>query len=168
MIFLLIIFLLVLFFSVLPAYSGDITKRLGKFFLHVSDEELNLRSQVKELKAEQDSISMTDEFARYAKIQRRIDKLMTQVKESNSTRMQKSSLLSLIVRIGIYVIQAFTMLSLVFRYRNEPLLMFPSEWFYPLQKFVALPTGIPGALGIACWIMLCTATVYRIKQFLVT
>ncbi|XP_033740723.1 tail-anchored protein insertion receptor WRB-like [Pecten maximus] len=168
MIFLIVVFLLVLLFSVLPSYSGDITKRLSKFLLHVSDEELNLRSQVRELKAEQDSISMTDEFARYAKIQRRIDKLMTQVKESNSTRMQKSSLLSMLVRIVIYVTQALTMITLVFRYRNEPLLMFPSEWFYPLQKFVALPTGIPGALGIACWIMVCTATVYRIKQFLVS
>ncbi|XP_021359233.1 tail-anchored protein insertion receptor WRB-like [Mizuhopecten yessoensis] len=168
MIFLIFIFLLVLLFSMLPTYSGDITKRLSRFFLHVSNEELNLRSQVRELKAEQDIISMTDEFARYAKIQRRIDKIMAQVKESNSARMQKSSLLSLLVRIGIYVIQAFTMLALVFRYRNEPLLMFPSEWFYPLEKFVALPTGIPGGLGIACWIMVCTATVYRIKQFLVT
>ncbi|XP_069134257.1 guided entry of tail-anchored proteins factor 1-like isoform X1 [Argopecten irradians] len=168
MILLIIIFILVLLFTMLPSYSGEITKRLSKFFLHVSDEELNLRSQVKELKTEQDTISMTDEFAKYAKIQRRIDKLMSQVKESNSTRMQKSSMLSLFVRIGIYVTQAITMLTLVFQYRNEPLLMFPSEWFYPLQKFVALPTGIPGGLGIACWIMICTATVYRIKQFLIT
>ncbi|XP_069134259.1 guided entry of tail-anchored proteins factor 1-like isoform X2 [Argopecten irradians] len=143
MILLIIIFILVLLFTMLPSYSGEITKRLSKFFLHVSDEELNLRSQVKELKTEQDTISMTDEFAKYAKIQRRIDKLMSQVKESNSTRMQKSSMLSLFVRIGIYVTQAITMLTLVFQYRNEPLLMFPSEWFYPLQKFVALPTGIP-------------------------
>jgi hypothetical protein len=56
--------------------------QIGRYVFTVSDEELDLYSKVKDMKDEQSHISMIDEFARYMKLQRKIDKMMTQVKES--------------------------------------------------------------------------------------
>jgi hypothetical protein len=55
--------------------------QIGRYVFTVNDEELDLYSKVKDMKDEQSHISMIDEFARYMKLQRKIDKMMTQVKE---------------------------------------------------------------------------------------
>jgi len=59
--------------------------QFGSYFIRLSNEELNLRQQVRDLKAEQGSISMSDEFANYMKLQRKIDKLVEQVKKMGET-----------------------------------------------------------------------------------
>ena len=46
----------------------------------ITDNELSIRTEIKDLKSEQDTISMTEEFAKHAKLQRRIDKLSAEVK----------------------------------------------------------------------------------------
>ena len=39
------------------------------------------------------------------------------------------------------------MLCLVVSHRTEPLVMLPESWFFPIQKLVALPSGVTGRLG---------------------
>ncbi|KAK3091014.1 hypothetical protein FSP39_016483, partial [Pinctada imbricata] len=114
--------------------------------LIIGDDELNLRSQVKELKSEQSTISMTEEFAKHAKLQRKIDKFTKEIKRLASQRSQKMTMVNMAVKVGIKVIHTITMLSLIIWYRNVPLLMFPEGVFWPffIQKFVAFPTGVPG------------------------
>ncbi|CAG2213756.1 GET1 [Mytilus edulis] len=116
-----------------------ISKQLSKQIYPVCDTELNIRSQIKDLKTEQDGVQMVDEFARHAKIQRKIDKLLTQVKQQTSDRNNKCTMVGFAVQIGIYVLHALVMISLMISYRQEPLLQFQPEWFYPLQKIVAFP-----------------------------
>jgi len=55
--------------------------QLGSYFIRLKDEELNLRQQVRELKSEQGTVSMSEEFAKYMKLQRKIDRLVEQVKK---------------------------------------------------------------------------------------
>ena len=42
---------------------------------------MNLRAEIKDLKEEQSNLSITDDFARYARLQRKVDKLMAVGKE---------------------------------------------------------------------------------------
>ncbi|XP_071137415.1 guided entry of tail-anchored proteins factor 1-like isoform X2 [Mytilus edulis] len=139
---------------------------LSKQIYPVCDTELNIRSQIKDLKTEQDGVQMVDEFARHAKIQRKIDKLLSQVKQQTSDRNNKCTMVGFAVQIGIYVLHALVMISLMISYRQEPLLQFQPEWFYPLQKIVAFPTGVSGGLGIGCWVLVCNSVIYRIKMFI--
>jgi hypothetical protein len=57
---------------------------LSKKIYPVSDGELNVRSQIRELKAERDGVNMVDEFAKHAKLQRKIDKLFLDVKQQSN------------------------------------------------------------------------------------
>jgi len=77
-------------FVVIAHYSFDLTNficnwthllQLGSYFIRLKDEELNLRQQVRELKSEQGTVSMSEEFAKYMKLQRKIDRLVEQVKK---------------------------------------------------------------------------------------
>lgn len=44
-------------------------------------------------------------------------------------------------------------MAFVFVYRKEPVVLLPVQWFYPLNRILAFPTGIPGAVGLPCWIV---------------
>lgn len=37
-------------------------------------------------------------------------------------------------------------MAFVFVYRKEPVVLLPVQWFYPLNRILAFPTGIPGEL----------------------
>ena len=56
--------------------------QIGRHIFSLSDEELDLCAKVRDMKDAQSHISMMDEFARYMKLQRQIDKLMSQIKDS--------------------------------------------------------------------------------------
>ena len=42
--------------------------------------------------------------------------------------------------------QGIVMLSLIVMYKNDPLIQVSPEWFVPLNKIIAFPTGVPGKL----------------------
>ena len=48
-----------------------------------SEKDTNLKKQIGELKKEQDAINMMDEFAKHAKIQRKINKFTEELKSSS-------------------------------------------------------------------------------------
>ena len=53
----------------------------------VTEQEKNLRNELRQLKKEQSSISPVDEFAKYARLQRRINDIEEQVLTSGQSRM---------------------------------------------------------------------------------
>ncbi|PVD28109.1 hypothetical protein C0Q70_10691 [Pomacea canaliculata] len=78
-----IVFLIVVMFAVLQKFATEITVKVGNCIFSPDDAELDLRAQIRDLKDQQAQISMIDEFARYMKLQRQIDKFLSQVKESS-------------------------------------------------------------------------------------
>lgn len=52
-----------------------------------SDEEVQLRGELKRLRRELASVSPVDEFARYARLQRKINKIEEQVMSKGQSRM---------------------------------------------------------------------------------
>ncbi|XP_061176688.1 guided entry of tail-anchored proteins factor 1-like [Saccostrea echinata] len=155
------IFIAVILFQFLPKYSQKISVLISKIVYKVTDGEINIRSEIKDLKVEQDTISMTEEFAKYAKIQRKIDKHTAEIKRLATARNNKIAVINIGVKVGIYVVQALTMLVIILTNRSEPLLMFPESWFYPFHKIVSFPTGVPGGLGVTCWIIACSTAVNK-------
>ncbi|KAL5011067.1 hypothetical protein ScPMuIL_013372 [Solemya velum] len=164
----LILFILIvaIFFYLIPSYAKNIANYVGTILYPVLDEEMNLRSEVLDLKSEQNRVSMTEEFAKYMKLQRSIDKLTEKVKVLGSSRSQKKTLLTMVVKIAIYIVHAITMVTLILLYRNDPLLLLPPGWFSPVQKIIAFPTGVPGGVGVTCWIVVCSTVIPRIHRLM--
>ncbi|XP_076444824.1 guided entry of tail-anchored proteins factor 1-like [Babylonia areolata] len=163
----LFIFFLVLVFTVLYTFVKEITNFVGRHLFSATDEELDLRAKVRDMKDEQSRISMIDEFARYMKLQRQIDKLIAKVKESGSSRQKKMTMLGLGVNTAVHILHVLVMMTLVVSHRAEPLMSLPEGWFFPVQKLVALPSGVTGGVGIVCWILVCNSVIHRAKRLLV-
>lgn len=54
--------------------------KLSKMVQKDAEQESEMRAEIQEMKKEQSSISMMDEFARYARLERKINKMTDRLK----------------------------------------------------------------------------------------
>jgi len=135
---------------------------LVKMFLQVitreTEMEANLRRQVCDLKAELGSISMVDEFAKYAKIKRKVNKVTDELSHQSDMRSTYTLKVRLFVTAALYTCMIFTVVYLHWYYRKEPVAVFPTEWLYPLSSLFSYPSGVPGAISLSAWLFISMTT----------
>ncbi|KAG8450201.1 hypothetical protein GDO86_002731 [Hymenochirus boettgeri] len=149
------VFLCNLFKILLPSFSSLVSRLLQKD----AAQEYSMRSEIQSMRQELSTISMMDEFAKYARLERKINKLTDQLKTHVKSRTAQLSKIKWVVSIVFYVSQAALMISLIWKYYLEPVTVLPSKWITPLERLVAFPTGIAGGVGITCWLVVCNKVV---------
>ncbi|KAM4047222.1 guided entry of tail-anchored proteins factor 1 isoform 3-T3 [Anomaloglossus baeobatrachus] len=130
------------------------------------DQEQQMRADIQSMRQELSSISMMDEFARYARLERKINKMTDKLKTHVKARTAQLAKIKWVVSIVFYVLQAALMISLIWKYYSEPVTVLPSKWIAPLERLVAFPTGVAGngsntlsGVGITCWLVVCNKVV---------
>ncbi|XP_051870308.1 guided entry of tail-anchored proteins factor 1 [Pristis pectinata] len=144
-----------LFKMLLPTLSLLIAKFLQKD----GETELQMRIEIGNMKQELATISMMDEFARYARLERKINKMTDKLKTHVKTRTAQLAKIKWVVNIVFYIVQAALMISLIWKYYSEPVTVLPHKWIAPLERMVAFPTGVAGGVGITCWLLVCNKVV---------
>ncbi|XP_078265801.1 guided entry of tail-anchored proteins factor 1 [Rhinoraja longicauda] len=144
-----------LFKMLLPTLSLLIAKFLQKD----GETELQMRIEIGNMKQELATISMMDEFARYARLERKINKMTDKLKTHVKTRTAQLAKIKWVVNIVFYIVQAAFMISLIWKYYSEPVTVLPQKWIAPLERMVAFPTGVAGGVGITCWLLVCNKVV---------
>uniref|UniRef100_A0A3Q2TDQ4 Guided entry of tail-anchored proteins factor 1 n=1 Tax=Fundulus heteroclitus TaxID=8078 RepID=A0A3Q2TDQ4_FUNHE len=143
------VFLCNLMKILLPTISSFLSKMVQKD----ADQESEMRSEIQQMKKEQSSISMMDEFARYARLERKINKTTDKLKTHVQSRTAQQAKMKWVVNIVFYVLQAALMVSLIWKYYSDPVTVVPSKWIAPVERLVAFPTGVAGSrsavLGVA-------------------
>ncbi|KAM9321399.1 guided entry of tail-anchored proteins factor 1 [Gastrophryne carolinensis] len=124
-----------------------------------ADQECQMRSEIQSMRQELSSISMMDEFARYARLERKINKMTDKLKTLVKARTGQLAKVKWVVSIVFYVLQAALMISLIWKYYSEPVTVLPSKWIAPLERLVAFPSGVSGGVGITCWLVVCNKVV---------
>lgn len=96
---------------------------------------------------------MKEEFAAYSKLQRKINKLESQLKENSQTRMSKSLAVKSSVQIGAQVtVAALTVLSVIW-FRREPIVALKGDLF-PLTTMLRYPSQLPNAISTHMWVLI--------------
>ncbi|XP_063303261.1 guided entry of tail-anchored proteins factor 1 [Pelobates fuscus] len=149
------VFLCNLFKILLPSFSSI----LSRFLQKDAEQEYQMRSEIQTMRQELSAISMMDEFAKYARLERKINKMTDKLKTHVKARSAQLAKIKWVVSIVFYVIQAALMISLIWKYYSEPVTVLPSKWIAPLERLVAFPTGIAGGVGITCWLVVCNKVV---------
>ncbi|XP_066455051.1 guided entry of tail-anchored proteins factor 1 [Eleutherodactylus coqui] len=139
----------------LPALSAIVSRLLQKD----AEQEQQKRADIQRMRQELSTISMMDEFARYARLERKINKMTDKLKTHVKARTAQLAKIKWVVSIVFYVLQAALMISLIWKYYSEPVTTLPSKWIAPLERLVAFPTGIADAVGITCWLVVCNKVV---------
>ncbi|XP_063061274.1 guided entry of tail-anchored proteins factor 1 [Engraulis encrasicolus] len=149
------VFLCNLVKTLLPSLSSFLSRVVQKDV----DQETEMRAQIQDMKRELSGISMMDEFARYARLERKINKMTNMLKTHVKSRTAHQAKMKWIVNIVFYILQAALMISLIWKYYAEPVTVVPSKWIAPLERLVAFPSGVAGGVGITCWLVVCNKVV---------
>ncbi|XP_048853727.1 guided entry of tail-anchored proteins factor 1 [Brienomyrus brachyistius] len=154
----------VLLCNLVKTLLPSISSFLSKVFHKDAEHELEMRKEIQDMKKELSSISMMDEFARYARLERKINKMTDKLKSLVKSRAAYQAKVKWVVNIVYHVLQAVLMISLIWKYYASPVTVLPSQWIVPLERLVAFPSGVPGGVGITCWLVVCNKVVALLLQ----
>ncbi|CAG4951596.1 unnamed protein product [Colias eurytheme] len=148
--FLLIYFLIL---CTLSALVPILVKPIVACFSRPSYEERKLWDEILTLKSEQKQISMKDEFAAYSKLQRKINKLESELKENSQTRLSKSIAVKGTVHIVLQAVIAFIVIISVICFRREPIVALHANLF-PFSTILKYPSETPNAISTHMWVIM--------------
>lgn len=110
----------------------------------------SLRLEISDLKEQQAEISMMDEFAKHAKVSRRINAKTKTLESINQQQIWIRLKVFWCARIALYVMSFLILVC----YQSEPILVFDIQPYhdnslvYIVAYVMAFPTGMPGAIGL--------------------
>ncbi|XP_006886774.1 PREDICTED: tail-anchored protein insertion receptor WRB [Elephantulus edwardii] len=139
----------------LPSFSSFMSRVLQKD----AEQESQMRAEIQDMKQELSTVNMMDEFARYARLERKINKMTDKLKTHVKARTAQLAKIKWVISVAFYVLQAALMISLIWKYYSVPVAVVPSKWITPLDRLVAFPTRVAGGVGITCWILVCNKVV---------
>jgi len=147
------------FLSVCSILVAPLVRLLIYLTCSVSEYEISLRKSIKDMKVELSKISMQDEFALYAKTERKINKLTQKLSSCTGARSVQVSKASWAFTITFHAILTLLFMMTMWSFGGTPVMVLPPAWTAPLTWPLSLPTGVPGGVGLPLWMGLTTSTV---------
>ena len=115
-----------------------------------------LSAEYLDLKHQQKSISMQDEFAKYSKIQRKLNKIEMEMKKLKSDKNAFVMTWKLKASIGLYVLYVACIFGLVLFKRYEPVVNISNIWMpKQVKSILSYPTNKSNVIGLPIWILIC-------------
>ncbi|XP_032227497.1 guided entry of tail-anchored proteins factor 1 isoform X2 [Nematostella vectensis] len=103
--------------------------------------------------------SSWDEFARFVRLKRKIDKVSEDLIEKAKSRNEKIGKQQRSLK-GIFLMCLFAVhIVFLVTYRKTPIVQLPEPWFSPLHSIISFPTGTIGAIGLPFWMVTCNQIV---------
>ncbi|KAI7828479.1 CHD5-like protein-domain-containing protein [Kickxella alabastrina] len=126
-----------------------------------ANQRLTLRKSITDLRSQLSTISSVDEFAKWAKLRRKLDAASSSFERvSGDLALEKTAFelyINLLMRVFIY--GSRTVLS-VYNYRTAVFYV-PANWFYPVLWFLSLPGAPMGSVSVAVWAFACNRVCKR-------
>lgn len=136
----------------------NIIFQIAACFARPSNEERAILTELVKLRAEQQKISMKDEFAAFSKLQRRINKLDGELKENSQSRLSKSLAIKGSTNVILQIAIALIILLSVFWFRHEPIITLKGDLF-PLTTMLRYPSDMPNAISTHVWVLISNVSI---------
>eukprot|EP00088_Acartia_fossae_P013784 TRINITY_DN1729_c0_g1_i12.p1 TRINITY_DN1729_c0_g1~~TRINITY_DN1729_c0_g1_i12.p1 ORF type:complete len:179 (+),score=15.41 TRINITY_DN1729_c0_g1_i12:77-613(+) len=142
-----------------------ITKYLVNLTSQITDSEISIIKEIRDLKQELSQISMMDEFAAYAKTERKINKLTEKLELYKVARKTSSDKASFAIKITLNSLLGMVSLMSVWSFWEEPVITLPTQWVWPLGWFLSSPgVKIAGGISLPIWMMLCRSCLRMLPE----
>ncbi|XP_054942401.1 guided entry of tail-anchored proteins factor 1 isoform X2 [Physeter macrocephalus] len=129
----------------LPSFSSFMSRVLQKDV----ERESQMRAEIQGMRQELSTVNMMDEFARYARLERKINKMTDKLKTHVKARTAQLAKIKWVISVAFYILQAALMVTLIWTYYSVPVAVVPSRWITPLDRLVAFPTGVAGSGSVS-------------------
>ncbi|KAJ2822331.1 GET complex subunit get1, partial [Coemansia furcata] len=124
-------------------------------------ERIELKDGIVLLRRDLRSVSSVDEFAKWAKMRRRLDALSAKFERVSSDLAIERTAFELYVNLVLRVIVYGSRAVLnIYNYRT-PVFYVPANWFYPVLWFLSLPTAPMGSVSVSVWSFACNRVCKR-------
>lgn len=128
-----------------------------------SKKERELSMEISALRQQQSQISMTDNFAAHAKLQRKINNIEMELKNVSDGRYTNNYEFQLGVTYGTKLIFGLILLCIAVYYRYTPVYVFPETiTWYPLSSIISFPNEQAGAVSVHFWLIVSNAVARRL------
>nr|CAB3267765.1 tail-anchored protein insertion receptor WRB [Phallusia mammillata] len=128
----------------------------------------SLQQELQEQIALQNEINMMDNFAKHARIQRKIDSLKAEITVVSTEMSKRVAYFRSILYWTLRVVIALSFMYIAFVHRYDPVMTIDEKFFpFPfLAWIVSFPTGVPGNIGCLFWVILCQLSVRSIRKYI--
>ncbi|KAL6424261.1 hypothetical protein ACFW04_009828 [Cataglyphis niger] len=144
--------------TTLSCILDNIAPFLIKFiFPHVFAQrryDIDMRNELSNLKEEMAGLSIMNEFAKYAKLQRRHNQLENILKENMDQRLSWRLKLQMFLIYSFRILNGILMLFLLYIYKKEPVIILSKDTLWPIQDFLSWPCQHENAISLLVWIMI--------------
>ncbi|XP_032680731.1 tail-anchored protein insertion receptor WRB-like [Odontomachus brunneus] len=147
--------MILLIISTVICILNDVVPFLIKFILSRQyahkkcDHEL--WDEISNLKREMAGISMVNEFAKYARLQRKYNNLESILKNNIKQRQNRRLTLQLSLTYAFYVINGILAIYLMYRYNNVLVIDLPKDTLWPIQDVLSWPAQHGNGISLMNW-----------------
>ncbi|RSH81694.1 GET complex subunit get1 [Apiotrichum porosum] len=128
-------------------------------------DQSRLRKQVLEDKAELNRTSSQDEFAKWAKLRRKVDKGIADLEKTNAVLASSRSTFGFRFNTLIWIATTGAQLVLVWWYRRQPVFWLPAQWVpAPVAYILRFPSAPKGSVSSAAWGTVCKRVLTSVEE----
>ncbi|KAF7976848.1 hypothetical protein HWV62_36817 [Athelia sp. TMB] len=139
--------------SVLVDLAFTLHQRL--FNASIASKQRKLKSEILATKQELLQTSAQDQFAKWAKLRRSVDKGLADLEKINGDLSANKSAFALKFNGFIWVMTTGLQFVVGWWYRKSAVFYLPEGWLGPLTWWLALPFAPKGSVSVGVWQMAC-------------
>ncbi|GAA5988822.1 hypothetical protein JCM10908_006185 [Rhodotorula pacifica] len=136
-------------------------------FAPASKAQKQQKQEILKLRAELAATSSQDEFSKWARIRRKLDKAVQDLDASNSGSTAQKQQFASTFKKALWLLTTVIPFIISSYHRRSPVFFLPEGWFGPLGWWLSLPSGPKGAVAVTVWTMACRRTIQSVKSAVV-
>ncbi|ORY35685.1 protein GET1 [Naematelia encephala] len=149
--------------SVLQELAFSLYARI--FLSSLYSKQRTLRSQVLKEKADLAKTSSQDEFAKWAKLKRKVEKSLADLETINSQLGSAKTSFSLRFSSVLWLVTTGAQLVLVWWYRRQPVFYLPQTWTPGVVRWIlSFPSAPSGSVSSGAWCTVCKRVLSTLEE----
>ncbi|TGZ32320.1 Aspartyl-tRNA synthetase, cytoplasmic [Temnothorax longispinosus] len=116
--------------------------------------DIELRKELSTLKEDMAGLSIVDEFAKYAKLQRQYNHVESILKDNVNQRLNRR----LKLQMGTLILWLFYM------YKNEPVIVLSEDILWPIENLLSWPCQHDNAISLLAWLVIAQLGISACKK----
>ncbi|GAA6020441.1 hypothetical protein JCM11491_000247 [Sporobolomyces phaffii] len=121
------------------------------------------KAEILQLRADLAATSSQDEFSKWARIRRKLDKAVADLESTNATATAHKAKFQTSFKSALWLLTTIVPFIISSYHRKTPVIWLPKGWFGPLGWWLSFPSAPAGAVAVSVWTMACKRTVGSVK-----
>ncbi|XP_024872134.1 tail-anchored protein insertion receptor WRB-like [Temnothorax curvispinosus] len=126
--------------------------------------DIELRKELSTLKEDMAGLSIVDEFAKYAKLQRQYNHVESILKDNVNQRLNRRLKLQMLLIYSFRALSGTLILWLFYMYKNEPVIVLSEDILWPIENLLSWPCQHENAISLLAWLVIAQLGISACKK----